>query len=95
MQLAWGESKIIPTENTLLISQELEEVGRMLGGWRKGLIGKQNPPHNKERKIRFGITMMPVLELFQTLSFENRHAHKLETIGIDARSRSRQRYDVV
>lgn len=43
MQLAW-ESKLIPTEKYAKTSGDLEEVGRMLGGWRKGLIDKQKTP---------------------------------------------------
>jgi len=39
MQLAW-ESKLIPTEKYSTISESLEEIGRMLGGWRKGLQTK-------------------------------------------------------
>jgi hypothetical protein len=39
-QLAW-ESKLIPTEKYAELSERLEEIGKMLGGWRKGL---QNPP---------------------------------------------------
>jgi hypothetical protein len=35
-QLAW-ESKIIPTEKHIIFSSKLEEIGKMLGGWRKGL----------------------------------------------------------
>ena len=40
MQLAW-ESKLIPTEKYANLSKELEEIGRMLGGWRKGLQEKR------------------------------------------------------
>jgi 23S rRNA-intervening sequence protein len=40
MQLAW-ESKLISTEKYANISKDLEEIGRMLGGWRKGLLEKQ------------------------------------------------------
>ncbi|MHB1316487.1 MAG: four helix bundle protein [Minisyncoccota bacterium] len=40
MQLAW-ESKLMSTEKYAGISKELEEIGRMLGGWRKGLFEKQ------------------------------------------------------
>ena len=36
MQLAW-ESKLIPTDKYSVMSESLEETGRMLGGWRKGL----------------------------------------------------------
>lgn len=39
MQLAW-ESKLIPTDKYANISEKLEEIGRMLGGWRKGLQSK-------------------------------------------------------
>lgn len=36
LQLAW-ESKLVPTEKYADLSGRLEEIGRMLGGWRKGL----------------------------------------------------------
>ena len=39
MQLAW-EAKLLPTEKYGNISTSLEEIGRMLGGWRKGLQEK-------------------------------------------------------
>ena len=38
-QLAW-EGKLIPSEKYVELSEGLEEIGKMLGGWRKGL---QNP----------------------------------------------------
>lgn len=38
-QLAW-EARLIPTEKYTVLCEKLEEIGRMLGGWRKGL---QNP----------------------------------------------------
>jgi hypothetical protein len=38
-QLAW-ESKLIPNDKYLELSKRLEEIGRMLGGWRKGLQSK-------------------------------------------------------
>ncbi len=38
-QLAW-EIKLIPSEKYLELSGKLIEIGKMLGGWRKGL---QNP----------------------------------------------------
>ena len=40
MQLGW-EAKLIPTEKYAKISGDLEEIGKMLGGWRKGLQEKQ------------------------------------------------------
>ena len=39
IQLAW-ESKLIPTEKYAELSINIEEVGRMLGGWKKGLENK-------------------------------------------------------
>ena len=38
-QLAW-ESKLIPNEKYIELSEKLEEIGRMLGGWKKGLQQK-------------------------------------------------------
>ncbi len=42
-QLAW-ESKLIPTQKQAELSEKLEEIGRMLGGWKKGIqeMLKQN-----------------------------------------------------
>lgn len=40
IQLAW-ENKLIPTEKYMELSKKLEEIGRMLGGWRKGLLQKK------------------------------------------------------
>lgn len=42
LQLAW-ENKLIPSEKYADLSQKLEEVGRMLGGWKKGLLQKKTP----------------------------------------------------
>jgi hypothetical protein len=39
MQLAW-ESQLVKTDKYANISKELEEIGRQLGGWRKGLQEK-------------------------------------------------------
>ncbi|OHB10072.1 MAG: hypothetical protein A3H52_02030 [Candidatus Zambryskibacteria bacterium RIFCSPLOWO2_02_FULL_39_26] len=39
MQLAW-EARLIHTENYAIISTNLEEIGMMLWGWRKGLQEK-------------------------------------------------------
>lgn len=39
LQLSW-ENKCIPNEKYTLLSGLLEEVGRMLGGWKKGLENK-------------------------------------------------------
>lgn len=39
VQVAW-ESKLIPNEKYIELSKKLEEIGRMLGGWKKGLLSK-------------------------------------------------------
>ena len=39
LQIAW-ENKCIPTEKYLKLSEQLDEIGRMLGGWKKGLEKK-------------------------------------------------------
>lgn len=38
-QLAW-ENKLMPKDQYIALSKKLDEVGRMLGGWRKGLLSK-------------------------------------------------------
>ncbi|MFH1608978.1 MAG: four helix bundle protein [Patescibacteria group bacterium] len=39
LQIAW-ENKCVPTEKYLNLSAQLDEIGRMLGGWKKGLEKK-------------------------------------------------------
>ena len=39
LQIAW-ENKCVPMEKYLELSEQLNEIGRMLGGWRKGLENK-------------------------------------------------------
>ena len=39
LQLAW-ESKIIPTIKYAELTKQLEEIGRQLGGWKRGLQEK-------------------------------------------------------
>ena len=39
LQLAW-ENKLVPAEKYINLSERLEEIGRMLGGWKKGLLNK-------------------------------------------------------
>lgn len=39
IQFCW-ELKLIPSKQFTIIAQEIEEIGRMIGGWRKGLITK-------------------------------------------------------
>ena len=46
LQLAW-EAKLIPNNQYTEIFNKLNEVGRMLGGWKNGLIKKDKPSHEK------------------------------------------------
>jgi hypothetical protein len=39
LQIAW-ENKCISSEKYSVLSEKLEEIGRMLGGWKKGLEKK-------------------------------------------------------
>jgi hypothetical protein len=39
IQLCW-ELKLIPSKQFTIIGQEIEDTGKMVGGWRKGLITK-------------------------------------------------------
>ncbi len=43
LQLAW-EIRALDTKKYTVLSEQLQEVGRMLGGWRKGLEKKNSPP---------------------------------------------------
>lgn len=42
LQLAW-ENKCIHTEQYTALSTHLDEIGKMLGGWKKGLEAKTPP----------------------------------------------------
>jgi hypothetical protein len=48
MQLAW-ENKLIPTDKYSELLCQLEEVGRQLGGWKKGLQKKTSASSAEER----------------------------------------------
>jgi hypothetical protein len=39
LQISW-ENKCIPNEKYTLLSTQLDEIGKMLGGWKKGLETK-------------------------------------------------------
>jgi len=43
MQLAW-EVRLIPHKEFEKIGTGVEEVGRMLGGWHRGILTKTPPP---------------------------------------------------
>jgi hypothetical protein len=49
VQLAW-ENKLIPDNKYIEISQKLEEIGRMLGGWKRGLKTKLPPDNEREKQ---------------------------------------------
>jgi len=48
LQLAW-ECKLIEQKHYILLATGIESTGRMVGGWRKGLLAK-TPPKGGERK---------------------------------------------
>ncbi len=47
-QLAW-ENKLIPTAKYSDFLSRLEEIGRQLGGWKKGLLTKTPQPKAEEK----------------------------------------------
>lgn len=49
IQIAW-ENKLISTEQHIELSQKLEEIGRQLGGWKKGLETKLPPKKAGEKQ---------------------------------------------
>ena len=48
IQIAW-EARLIASKHFEELSVLIEEVGRMIGGWRKGILAK-TPPNGGERK---------------------------------------------
>lgn len=48
LQIGW-ENKLLDEKRYLGLSQELQEIGRMLGGWKKGLEAKL-PPKKQEKQ---------------------------------------------
>jgi len=46
LQLAW-ENKCLSSIKYATLSESLDEVGRMLGGWKKGLENKTPPPERR------------------------------------------------
>lgn len=55
VQLSW-ESKLIPTNKYSDFLPKLEEIGRQLGGWKKGLQTKNSPREVGEKNNSFGTT---------------------------------------
>ncbi len=48
-QLLW-EAKLIPNKQYIEFGTEIENIGRMIGGWKKGLINKTSAQKAEERK---------------------------------------------
>ena len=42
-EIAW-ENKLIKTKNYSELLEKLEEIGRELGGWKKGIVNKNSRP---------------------------------------------------
>jgi hypothetical protein len=42
IQIAW-ESELMAQSHFILLGKDIEEIGRMVGGWKRGLLAK-NPP---------------------------------------------------
>ena len=42
LQVAW-EIKALDSKKYIMLSEGLDEIGRMLGGWHKHIIEKENP----------------------------------------------------
>ncbi|MBI2048329.1 MAG: four helix bundle protein [Parcubacteria group bacterium] len=48
LQVTW-ETKLIKNQDYETLAVRVEEIGKMIGGWRKGLLAK-TPPTGGERK---------------------------------------------
>ena len=48
-QIAW-ENKLIPTDKYSQLVKNFEEIGRQLGGWKKGLQKKTSAKAAEERQ---------------------------------------------
>lgn len=42
LQIAW-ESKLMAQVHFIALGKDIEETGRMLGGWKKGVLAKTQP----------------------------------------------------
>jgi len=49
LQIGW-ENKLVDTKKYINLSEALEEIGRMLGGWKKGLETKLSPHNGREKQ---------------------------------------------
>ncbi len=85
IQLAW-ESKLIPNEKYIELSKMLCEIGRMFGGWRKGLQNK-TLTRRWEKYISFWnnkpmtVPSIPDIGVRKTIDID------IQTIGVKVRIR--------
>ncbi len=49
LQIGW-ENTLLRLNQYVPLAHEIEEIGRMIGGWRKGLLAKNPPKGGGERK---------------------------------------------
>jgi len=49
MQILW-ENKLCPNKQYISIESDVQNLGRMIGGWKKGLISKTSATKAEERK---------------------------------------------
>ena len=49
IQIAW-ESELMAQSHFISLGKDIEEIGRMVGGWKKGILAK-NPPPTGDGKI--------------------------------------------
>jgi len=49
LQLLW-ESKLLPSKQYITLETEIQNLGRIIGGWKKGIINKTSALKAEERK---------------------------------------------
>ncbi len=47
LQITW-EIKALDNRKYAILSEQLNEIGKMIGGWNKGLLQKRNPAYSGE-----------------------------------------------
>lgn len=50
-QILW-ETRLISNEQFIQFGQKIEEIGKDVGGWRKGVLAKTPPPRVEEKKAK-------------------------------------------
>lgn len=49
LQLLW-ETKLVPTKQYISLGAEIESIGKIIGGWKRGIISKTSALKAEERK---------------------------------------------